>query len=225
NAGSSRLIWVQGANWFTKAKPGSYFSREISNSLPAQSAFSPTGLIWLARWVLRGGHLFRKSTRRNRIVSRWMEFTKPLPREQASQFIQRRRLGASGGDVTVYCRNYFTPDIAGHAGMRLVRLPTIRSKHLETLIHTFLSTLHVCFSRRCDIVHYHCLGPALFSFLPRIFGKKTVVTVQGLDWKRKKWGRIASAALRCGEKASARFPDATVVVSRTPAALPAYTGG
>ena len=125
-----------------------------------------------------------------------------------------RRLGASGGDVTVYCRNYFTPDIAGHTGMRLVRLPTIRSKHLETLIHTFLSTLHVCFSRRCDIVHYHCLGPALFSFLPRIFGKKTVVTVQGLDWKRKKWGRIASAALRCGEKASARFPDATVVVSR-----------
>jgi glycosyltransferase involved in cell wall biosynthesis len=97
--------------------------------------------------------------------------------------------------------------------MRLVRLPTIRSKHLETVIHTFLSTLHVCFSR-CDVVHYQCLGPALFSFLPRLFGKKTVVTVQGLDWKRKKWGRIASAVLRWGEKASARFPDATVVVSR-----------
>src|SRR5437870_11284234 len=97
--------------------------------------------------------------------------------------------------------------------MRLVRLPTIRSKHLETVIHTFLSTLHVCFSH-CDIVHYHCLGLALFSFFPRLFGKKTVVTVQGLDWKRKKWGRIASAVLRWGEKASARFPDATVVVSQ-----------
>src|SRR5436190_1721439 len=97
--------------------------------------------------------------------------------------------------------------------MLLVRLPTIRSKHLETLIHTFLSTLHVCFSR-CDVVHYHCLGPALFSFLPRLFGKKTMVTVQGLDWKRKKWGRIASAVLRWGEKASARFPDASVVVSQ-----------
>src|SRR5437764_12636 len=118
-----------------------------------------------------------------------------------------------GDDVAVYCRNYFTPAIVRHNNMRLVRLPTIRSKHLETVIHTFLSTLHVCFSR-CDVVHYHCLGPALFSFLPRLFGKKTVVTVQGLDWKRKKWGRIASAVLRWGEKASARFPDASVVVSQ-----------
>ena len=124
-----------------------------------------------------------------------------------------RRLAANGDDVTVYCRNYFTPAIARHNNMRLVRLPTISSKHLETVTHTFLSTLHVCFSR-CDVVHYHCLGPALFSFLPRLFGKKTVVTVQGLDWKRKKWGRIASAVLRWGEKASARFPDATVVVSQ-----------
>ena len=124
-----------------------------------------------------------------------------------------RRLAANGDDVTVYCRNYFTPAIARHNNMRLVRLPTISSKHLETVIHTFLSTLHVCFSR-CDVVHYHCLGPALFSFLPRLFGKKAVVTVQGLDWKRKKWGRIASAVLRWGEKASAGFPDATVVVSQ-----------
>jgi glycosyltransferase involved in cell wall biosynthesis len=124
-----------------------------------------------------------------------------------------KRLAAVGDDVTVYCRNYFTPAIARHNKMRLVRLPTIRSKHLETLIHTFLSTLHACFSRY-DVVHYHCLGPALFSFLPRLFGKKTVVTVQGLDWKRKKWGRVASAVLRWGEKASARFPDATVVVSQ-----------
>jgi glycosyltransferase involved in cell wall biosynthesis len=124
-----------------------------------------------------------------------------------------KRLAAVGDDVTVYCRNYFTPAIARHNKMRLVSLPTIRSKHLETLIHTFLSTLHACFSRY-DVVHYHCLGPALFSFLPRLFGKKTVVTVQGLDWKRKKWGRIASAVLRWGEKASARFPDATVVVSQ-----------
>src|SRR5438128_11127060 len=71
-----------------------------------------------------------------------------------------RRLAANGDDVTVYCRNYFTPAIARHNNMRLVRLPTMSSKHLETVIHTFLSTLHVCFSR-CDVVHYHCLAPAL----------------------------------------------------------------
>jgi hypothetical protein len=41
------------------------------------------------------------------------------------------------------------------------------------------------------------------------------VSVQGLDWQRKKWGLLASAGLRLGEKASAHFPDATMVVSRT----------
>jgi len=59
------------------------------------------------------------------------------------------------------------------------------------------------------------LGPALFSFLPRLAGQKTTVTVQGLDWQRKKWGRIASAVLRLGEKAAARLPNSTMVVSQT----------
>jgi hypothetical protein len=102
-----------------------------------------------------------------------------------------------GHEVTVYCRTYFTPPTKEHNGMQVVRLPTIRSKHLETLVHTFLSTLHVLV-QPCDVVHYHALGPALFSFIPRLAGKKTVVTVQGLDWQRKKWGRIAAAVLRLG---------------------------
>ena len=97
--------------------------------------------------------------------------------------------------------------------MQVIRLPTIRSKHLETLVHTFLSTLHVL-TQPCDVVHFHALGPALFSFIPRLAGKKTVVTVQGLDWQRKKWGRIASAVLRLGERAAVRLPTRTMVVSQ-----------
>jgi hypothetical protein len=69
--------------------------------------------------------------------------------------------------------------------------------------------------RPYDIVHYHTLGPALFSFIPRSAGKKTAVTVQGLDWQRKKWGLFASAVLRLGEYAVVRFPNETMVVSRT----------
>ncbi|HTZ95884.1 MAG TPA: glycosyltransferase family 4 protein [Terriglobales bacterium] len=125
-----------------------------------------------------------------------------------------KELAALGYAVTIYCRTYFTPNLATHNGMRLVRLPTIRSKHFETVIHTFLSSLHVMFSSN-DIVHYHALGPALFSFLPRLAGKKTIVTVQGLDWQRKKWGRIASKILRWGEAAAVRLPNATMVVSKT----------
>jgi glycosyltransferase involved in cell wall biosynthesis len=125
-----------------------------------------------------------------------------------------KRLAAHGHDVTVYCRTYFTPQLERHSGMNLVRLPTIRSKHLDTFIHTLLSTVHVMFSR-CDVVHYHALGPAIFSFLPRLVGKKTVVTVQGLDWRRKKWSRAAASLLRLGEKAAVKFPNSTMVVSRT----------
>jgi glycosyltransferase involved in cell wall biosynthesis len=127
-------------------------------------------------------------------------------------------LARLGHEVTVYCRSYFTPPIpnptATHNGMRVVRLPTIRSKHLETVVHTLLSTAHAMTSDY-DVVHYHCLGPALFSFLPRLAGKKTVVTVQGLDWQRGKWGRIASRILRWGEAAAVFSPDATMVVSHT----------
>jgi glycosyltransferase involved in cell wall biosynthesis len=124
-----------------------------------------------------------------------------------------KRLAGMGHHVTVYCRTYFTPPGREHKGMHVVRLPTIRSKHLETLAHTFLSTLHVLV-QPCDVVHYHALGPALFSFIPRLAGKKTVVTVQGLDWQRKKWGRVASTVLRLGERAAVSLPTGTMVVSR-----------
>ena len=124
------------------------------------------------------------------------------------------RLTGMGHQVTAYCRSYFTPPERQRNGMQLVRLPTIRSKHLETLVHTFLSTLHVLV-QPCDVVHYHALGPALFSFIPRLAGKKTVVTVQGLDWQRKKWGRFASAVLRLGEWAAVSLPSHTMVVSQT----------
>ncbi len=125
-----------------------------------------------------------------------------------------RRLAENGHRVTAYCRSYFTPEVPEHHGVRIVRLPTIRSKHLDTLAHTLLSTVHACFSD-CDVVHYHALGPSLFSYLPRLFGKKTVVTVQGLDWRRKKWNWLARNVLRLGEWASARLPNQTLVVSRT----------
>jgi len=124
-----------------------------------------------------------------------------------------KRLVKMGHEVTVYCRNYFTPPLSEHNGMKLVRLPTMRSKHLETVIHTTLSTIHAL-TEKYDVVHYHALGPALFSVLPRLRGTKTAVTVQGLDWQRKKWGRLASAVLRLGERASVRLPNGTMVVSQ-----------
>jgi glycosyltransferase involved in cell wall biosynthesis len=124
------------------------------------------------------------------------------------------QLAAMGHEVTIYCRKYFTPDKGQHNGMRLVRLPTIRTKHFDTVVHTLLSTIHATCGKH-DVIHYHALGPALFSFFPRLLGKKTVVTVQGLDWQRKKWGRLAAKILRLGEQAAVKLPNATMVVSHT----------
>ncbi len=97
--------------------------------------------------------------------------------------------------------------------MRIIRIPTFRTKHFETLIHTALSTFHAMF-RDYDIVHYQALGPSLFAFIPRLFGKRTVVTVQGLDWQRQKWGGFARWFLKKCEKMSIEFPNGAVVVSQ-----------
>jgi glycosyltransferase involved in cell wall biosynthesis len=123
------------------------------------------------------------------------------------------RLAAKHVDITAYCRSYFTPNIANYRGIRVLRLPTIPSKHLDTVVHTLLSTVHACF-HDFDIVHYHTLGPSLFSFVPRLLGKKTVVTVQGLDWQRKKWSLLPRTVLQIGEWTSVKFPNKTIVVSQ-----------
>ncbi|MEM7583282.1 MAG: glycosyltransferase family 4 protein [Acidobacteriota bacterium] len=124
------------------------------------------------------------------------------------------RLAERGHEVTAYCRSYFTPDVASHRGIRVRRLPSLRSKHLETLSHSLLGTFD-CLLRDFDIVQYHAIGSAPLSFVPRLVGHKTVVSVRGLDWQRAKWGWFARNSLRFGEWASARCPTATAVVSKT----------
>ncbi len=124
------------------------------------------------------------------------------------------RLASRGHQVTAYCRGYFTPHLAEYRGIRIRRLPCLRTKHLETISHSFLATLS-CLAQDFDIVQYHAVGSAPLALLPRLLGHTTVVSVRGLDWQRAKWGAVARAALKLGEWASVRLPSATVVVSRT----------
>ena len=124
-----------------------------------------------------------------------------------------RRLVALGHDVTVYCRSYFTPPLGEYRGIRIRRFPTLRSKHLETLVHSGLATADALF-RNYDLVQFHALGSAPFAVLPRLVGQKTVVSVRGLDGQRAKWGAGAKAYLTICEWASVRCPTSTGVVSR-----------
>jgi glycosyltransferase involved in cell wall biosynthesis/peptidoglycan/xylan/chitin deacetylase (PgdA/CDA1 family) len=124
------------------------------------------------------------------------------------------RLAQNGCEVVAYCRPHFAPDEEVWRGVRVRRVPTIRSKHLETFVHTVLSTADVCF-RRVDLVQFHALGSSPFAWVPRLFGKRTIVSVRGLDWQRAKWGWLARFYLRFCESTSMACPDATAVVSRT----------
>ena len=132
------------------------------------------------------------------------------------------RLSKKGHDVTVYCRGYYmrenqyekTKNTVDLAGIHLKILPTIHSKHLDAITHCTLSTIHALF-QQFDIIHYHALGPSVLSFLPRIVGTKTIVTIHGLDWMRAKWNKFASFCLKMAEKTSYYFPCETIAVSRT----------
>ncbi|MDD5652619.1 MAG: glycosyltransferase family 4 protein [Candidatus Omnitrophica bacterium] len=97
--------------------------------------------------------------------------------------------------------------------VNVIETPTLKNKYLATFIASFFATADVLF-RKVDIVHYHCLGPSVFSFLPRIFGKKTVVTIHALDWKRKKWPWFAKIFLWACQFPALYFADKTIVVSK-----------
>jgi len=124
-------------------------------------------------------------------------------------------LVAMGHEVTAHCRRHYTPQMSEHRGIRLRILPSINTKHLDTISHTALAVADAV-RRRFDIIHFHGIGPASLSFIPRIVaGRTTVVaTVHALDWRRRKWGALARWYLRLGAWSAVRFPHRTIVVSR-----------
>jgi glycosyltransferase involved in cell wall biosynthesis len=116
--------------------------------------------------------------------------------ELATRFVK------NGHEVIVYCcKPYSKNNHISHNGVRRVIIPTVRRKGFEKLIFTFLSLLHVTFTKT-DIVLMLGVSASVFCFIPRLTGKKVVINVDGLEWRRDKWGRIASAYLRFSERAA-----------------------
>ena len=124
------------------------------------------------------------------------------------------RLDARGHEVTVYCR---VPHVsypgAAYRGMRLVKLPTIRWKHFDTIVHTLLSSFHALVARY-DVALYFNVGNSPLTYLPRLAGQRVVLNVDGLDWKRKKWGPFARWYIRSCERWAVRGPHGIVTDSR-----------
>lgn len=119
-----------------------------------------------------------------------------------------------GHDVTVYCRSSNT-DYSGktYKGVKLVILPTIRHKYLDTVVHTFLCSLHSLFCGYQVILSCNSAN-SLFSVIPRIAGSKVVLNVDGLEWQRKKWNVVGKAFYKMSEYIATLFPNNIVTDAR-----------
>ncbi len=137
------------------------------------------------------------------------------------------RLARLGCDITVVTRSPYVPAERRRShweGVELHHLFAPRRKSIEAIVHTFLAVLY---ARRvgADILHIHAIGPALLTPLARLLGLRTVLTHHGPDYDRGKWGRLARAVLRAGERAGARHADRIIVISRVIAQLLAEQHG
>lgn len=120
------------------------------------------------------------------------------------------RLLARGFRVTVYCRSHSTPrQLRSYRGVELVVLPTVRTKHLDTPVHTLLSCLHAG-ARGFDAALVVNSANALFLPLLAAGGIPTALHVDGIERRRRKWGPFGRAVYALSERLACILPDALI---------------
>ena len=124
------------------------------------------------------------------------------------------RLASEGADVIVYCRRTKGRRRSEYRGMRLVHLPAIRSKALETLSHTALSILHLITRRKPSVVFLFNAANSPFLPVLRLAKIPTGVHVDGLEWLRGKWGALGRRYYRLAESLAVRWADALIADAR-----------
>lgn len=130
------------------------------------------------------------------------------------------RMASMGHDVTCYNRGghhiggeeYDADVMDEYKGVRIKRAWTVDRKGLAAVTSSIFASIAATFSRY-DVVHFHAEGPCLMCGLPRLRGKKVIVTIHGLDHQRAKWGRFASWYIMRGEKAAVKHADDIIVLS------------
>lgn len=132
------------------------------------------------------------------------------------------RMAAQGHEVVCYNRGkhknggalLHKPKDRIYEGVTVKTVPTLDFKGLAALSSSFIAAV-VSSLGDSDVVHIHAEGPAFFSWIPKLFGKRVVVTIHGLDWQREKWGNsFGSWFIHAGEKNAAKFADEVIVLSR-----------
>jgi glycosyltransferase involved in cell wall biosynthesis len=124
-----------------------------------------------------------------------------------------RRWVRGGNEVLVYCRSgRYRERPAELAGVKLRYLPSFPVKSLDTISHTLFCVLDLIFvQREYRDIHLYNTGNSIFLPLLRLSGKRVVLSGDGIEWKRQKWGRLAKFVHKLGERFAARFANDIVV--------------
>lgn len=131
------------------------------------------------------------------------------------------RMSLLGHSLTVYNRKghhvsgakYDSTAKNIYKGVRIKSVPTIEKRGLAAMSASFFAAISAAFSRY-DVVHFHAEGPCAMLWLPKLFGKKCIATIHGLDHQRAKWGKFASRYILFGEKCAVKFADEIIVLSK-----------
>lgn len=100
-----------------------------------------------------------------------------------------------------------------YRGIRLRSVCTIDIKGLAAMTSSLFASIRAALGPY-DVVHFHAEGPCAMLWIPKLFGKRCVATIHGLDHDRAKWGRFAKRYLLLGAKCAAKYADALIVLNR-----------
>lgn len=131
------------------------------------------------------------------------------------------RFAAKGLDVTCYNRkghhisgaDFDSDSLNEFKGVKLKNVLTIDKKGMAAVTASFFAAIKAAFGK-FDIVHFHAEGPCAMLWLPKLFGKRCIATIHGLDHQRAKWGKFASWYIHTGEKCAAKYADEIIVLSK-----------
>lgn len=131
------------------------------------------------------------------------------------------RMVAQGHSVTCFNRSghhvsgkeFDTSKVKNYKGVRLKNVLTVNKRGLAAMTASVSAAIASAFGK-FDVVHFHAEGPSFMCWLPKLTGKRIIVTVHGLDHQRAKWGKIASTYIMMGEKNAVKYADEIIVLSR-----------
>ena len=110
-------------------------------------------------------------------------------------------------------KEFDTASLSEYKGVRIRKVLTLDKKGLAAMSASVTGAIRAAFGRY-DVVHFHAEGPCAMLWLPKLFGKRCIATIHGLDHQRAKWGKFAKAYIMLGEKCAARFADEIIVLSK-----------